>query len=232
GRFLHVSTDEVYGSLGPGDAPFTETHPLAPSSPYAASKAGADCMARAYFHTFNLPVVITRCSNNYGPYQFPEKFIPLFITNAFEQQPLPLYGDGGNVRDWLHVHDHCAALAVVLARGRVGEVYNIGGRCERTNLAVARAVCAATGQPESLIRPVADRPGHDRRYAIDASKIERELGWRPGHGLEHDLVALVRWYDENRVWWSAIKSGAYRDYYQKMYGRRLAGARAGGAGIP
>ena len=221
GRFLHVSTDEVYGSLGPDEPGFTESSPLAPNSPYAASKAGADCLVRAAGHTFGLPVLTTRCSNNYGPYQFPEKFLPLFITNAFEGKPLPLYGDGKNVRDWLHVESHCEALDAVLERGKPGEVYNIGGRCERANIDVARAVCAATGRPESLIQPVTDRPGHDRRYAIDCAKIERELGWRPTRRLEDDLAALVRWYDENRAWWNAIKSGEYTSYYDKMYGARL-----------
>ena len=218
-RFLQVSTDEVYGSLGAADAAFSEATPLAPNSPYAASKAGADCLARAYFHTYELPVLITRCSNNYGPYQFPEKFLPLFITNAFDARPLPLYGDGQNVRDWLHVDDHCAALELVIDRGVAGEVYNIGGACERKNLEVAQAVCRATGRSESLIRLVADRRGHDRRYAIDASKIERALGWRPQHALESDLAALVDWYREHRPWWEAIKSGAYREYYSRRYGQ-------------
>jgi dTDP-glucose 4,6-dehydratase len=221
GRFLHVSTDEVYGSLSPTEPGFTEASPLAPNSPYAASKAGADCLVRAAGHTFGMPVLITRCSNNYGPYQFPEKFLPLFITNALEGKPLPLYGDGGNVRDWLHVESHCEALDVVLERGRPGEVYNVGGRCERKNIDVARSVCGATGQQETLIRFVTDRLGHDRRYAIDCGKIERELGWRPARRLEDDLAALVRWYDEHRPWWGAIKSGEYTSYYDKMYGARL-----------
>jgi dTDP-glucose 4,6-dehydratase len=221
GRFLHVSTDEVYGSLGPDDPPFTEETPIAPNSPYAASKAGSDCLVRAYVHTHKLPAVITRCSNNYGPYQFPEKFIPLFITNALENRPLPLYGDGKNVRDWVHVHDHCDALERVLAGGRTGEVYNIGGNCERANIDIARAVCRATARPESLIQLVADRPGHDRRYAMSTARIERELGFRPGRPIEDHLEALVAWYEAERGWWTAIKSGAYRDYYAKMYGARL-----------
>jgi len=225
GRFLQVSTDEVYGSLGTTDQGVDESAPLRPNSPYAASKAGSDCLARSYFHTFQVPVVITRCSNNYGPYQFPEKFIPLFITNAFEGMPLPLYGDGRHVRDWLHVRDHCAALEVVLKRGRIGEIYNIGGRCERANIDIARAVCRATGREESLIQLVADRPGHDRRYALDTTKIERELSWRPSRGIEQDLDELVRWYEEHRAWWMAIKSGDYRHYYEKMYGVRLATAK-------
>jgi dTDP-glucose 4,6-dehydratase len=222
GRFMHVSTDEVYGSLGAADPAFTEQTPLAPNSPYSASKAGSDMLARAYFHTFALPVLITRCSNNYGPYQFPEKFIPLAITNAFEGKAIPLYGDGLNVRDWLHVGDHCDAIEAVIAGGRPGEVYNIGGRCERANVDIARAICQATGQSESLIQRVKDRLGHDRRYAVDIGKIERELGWRPRSSLERDLPELVRWYRENAAWWQAIKSGEYRAYYDRMYGDRLA----------
>ncbi|SHI89475.1 dTDP-glucose 4,6-dehydratase [Desulfofundulus thermosubterraneus] len=215
--FIQVSTDEVYGSLGP-EGRFTEGSPLKPSSPYSASKAAADLLALAYHRTYGLPVVITRCSNNYGPYQFPEKLIPLMITNALENQPLPVYGDGLNMRDWLHVEDHCRALELVLFRGKPGEVYNIGGHGERTNLEVVQAILKHLGKPESLIRFVKDRPGHDRRYAIDPSKITRELGWEPRHKFEEGLAATVEWYIINRSWWERIKSGAYREYYQKMYG--------------
>jgi dTDP-glucose 4,6-dehydratase len=226
GVFLHVSTDEVYGSLAERDPPFTEETPIAPNSPYAASKAGSDCLVRAYHHTFGLPAIVTRCSNNYGPYQFPEKFIPLAITNAIEERPIPLYGDGGQVRDWLHVSEHCDALEAVLRRGRPGQVYNIGGHCERSNLSIARAVCAAVGRSESLIRCVTDRQGHDRRYAIDTTRIEREVGFRPGPPIEARLGELVRWYHDNRSWWTAIKSGAYAGYYDRMYGARLKGGVA------
>ncbi len=217
-RFLQVSTDEVYGSLGPEAPPFTEESPIAPNSPYAASKAAADFFCRAYFHTFDFPVLITRCSNNYGPYQFPEKLIPLMIANALEDKPLPVYGDGQNVRDWLHVADHCQALALVLAKGSPGEVYNIGGHNEQKNLDLVRLLLQELGKPEELITFVADRPGHDRRYAIDAGKIERELGWRPSFTFADGLAATVRWYLDNRAWWEKIRSGAYRDYYQRFYG--------------
>src|SRR5947209_17551895 len=199
GRYVQVSTDEVYGSLGPTGA-FTEETPLAPNSPYAASKAAADLLVRSYVHTFGLPAVITRCSNNYGPYQFPEKLIPLFISNLLRDQPVPVYGDGRNVRDWVHVRDHCAAVYRVWRDGRPGEVYNVGGRCERTNLELTHALLRATGKPASLIRFVADRPGHDRRYAIDCSKIERELGWRPQVGFEEGLRDTVDWYRSHRDW--------------------------------
>ena len=218
-RFLQVSTDEVYGSLGETGL-FTEDTPLKPNSPYSASKASADLLVRAYHETYGMSTLITRCSNNYGPYQFPEKFLPLFITNCFERQELPLYGDGKNVRDWIHVRDHCRALDRVLRDGRPGEVYNVGGDCERTNLELARAICRATGVPETKIKPVTDRPGHDRRYAIDSSKIQRELGWTPGPGIDEDLPELVQWYRDNESWWREIKSGEYRDYYEKMYGDR------------
>lgn len=227
GRFLLVSTDEVYGSRSPDEPGSGEGAPLLPNSPYAASKAAADCLARAYVQTFQLPLIISRASNNYGPHQFPEKFIPLFITNALEGRELPLYGDGENVRDWLHVDDHCDALEAILERGRPGEVYNVGGSCERKNLAVARAICAATGAPESSIRLVADRKGHDRRYALDVDKMRRELGWQPRAALEERLPEVVRWYQEHRAWWQAIKSGEYLDYYEKMYGARLRQTTAG-----
>ena len=216
-RYLQVSTDEVYGSLGPTGY-FTEETPLAPNSPYAASKAAADLLVRSYVHTFGLPAVITRCSNNYGPYQFPEKLIPLFITNLVRDEPVPVYGDGQNVRDWIHVRDHCAAIDRVWREGRVGEVYNVGGRCERTNLDLTHALLEAVGKPRSLIRYVKDRPGHDRRYAIDCSKIERELGWRPQVPFEQGLRETVRWYQEHADWVQTIRSGEYLHYYQKQYG--------------
>jgi dTDP-glucose 4,6-dehydratase len=217
-RFLQVSTDEVYGSLGPSGA-FTEDTPLAPNSPYAASKAAADLLVRSYCHTFNFPALITRCSNNYGPYQFPEKIIPLFISNLLRDEPVPVYGDGRNVRDWIHVRDHCAAIYRVWQGGRPGEVYNIGGRCERTNLELTRALLKALGKPESLIRFVKDRPCHDRRYAIDCTKIERELGWKPQIPFEEGLLETVGWYREQNHWVESIRSGDYLNYYQKQYGR-------------
>ncbi len=217
-RFLQVSTDEVYGSLG-AEGRFTEQSPLAPNSPYAASKAAADLVCRAYHHTFGLPVMITRCSNNYGPYQFPEKLIPLMITNALAGQPLPVYGDGLKVRAWIHVEDHSAALDAVLRRGRPGEVYNVGGDGELANLEIVRLLLKLLDRPESLIRFVPDRPGHDRRYAIDATKIRRELGWAPRRTPAEGIAQTVRWYLENRPWWEKIRSGAYRDYYERMYGR-------------
>jgi dTDP-glucose 4,6-dehydratase len=219
-RFLHVSTDEVYGSLGPTGF-FTETTPYSPNSPYSASKASSDHLVRAYHHTYGLPTLITNCSNNYGPYQFPEKLIPLMILNAVEQKPLPVYGDGGNVRDWLYVEDHCLALRSVLEQGRVGEVYNIGGGCERTNLQIVHAICdridqwaAQTGQcrppARTLIQFVRDRPGHDRRYAIDASKIRDELGWQPTQDFESGLDQTVAWYLSQRAWVERITTGVYR----------------------
>jgi dTDP-glucose 4,6-dehydratase len=198
-RFVHVSTDEVYGSLGDTGA-FTETTPLGPSSPYSASKAGSDLLVLAYAHTFNLPAMITRCSNNYGPYQYPEKLIPLFIKNLLADQPVPVYGDGKQVRDWLHVSDHCSAIEAVWAKGKTGEVYNIGGRCERTNIDLTHELLRLLDKPKSLIRHVADRPGHDRRYAIDCSKIERELGWKPTIEFEAGLADTVAWYRNNQRW--------------------------------
>lgn len=218
GRYVQVSTDEVYGSLGP-DGHFTETTPLAPSSPYAASKAAADLLVRSYVHTFGLPAVITRCSNNYGPYQFPEKLIPLFISNLLRDEPVPVYGDGMQVRDWVHVRDHCAALDRVWRAGRPGEVYNVGGRCERTNLELTYTLLDILGKPRSFVRHVKDRPGHDRRYAIDCSKIERELGWRPAVPFEQGLRDTVRWYAEHADWVAAIRGGEYRRYYEKQYGQ-------------
>jgi dTDP-glucose 4,6-dehydratase len=225
-RFLHVSTDEVYGSLGP-DGAFVETTPYEPSSPYSASKAGADHLVRAYHHTFGLPALITNCSNNYGPYQFPEKLIPLMVLNALEGRELPIYGDGGNVRDWLYVEDHCSGILAALQHGLPGEKYNLGGGSERTNLEIVDAICAqlehvrpAAGNPAlaragakryaDLKRFVADRPGHDRRYAIDASKARRELGWTPAHDLDSGLEATLRWYLEHRDWCEAVQSGSYR----------------------
>ena len=210
-RFVQVSTDEVYGTLGPTDAAFRAETPLAPNSPYSASKAGADCLARAYGETFGLPVLITRCSNNYGPYQFPEKLIPLMITRALADQPLPVYGDGRHVRDWLHVEDHCAALWAVLTRGRLEDrVYVIGGEAERANLDVVRAVLAALGKPESLITFVRDRLGHDRRYAMDIRATREALGWAPTHGFEAGLAATVQWYVTHEPWWRRVQSEAYR----------------------
>lgn len=218
-RFVQVSTDEVYGSLGPEGA-FREETPLAPNSPYAASKAAADLLVRSNVHTFGTPALITRCSNNYGPYQFPEKIIPLFIANLLHDEPVPVYGDGLNVRDWIHVRDHCAAIDRVWRHGRVGEVYNIGGRCERTNLALTHALLDVVGKPRSLIRYVKDRPGHDRRYAIDCTKIEHELGWRPTIAFEQGLRDTVRWYVEHADWVAQIRNGAYRQYYERQYGGR------------
>jgi dTDP-glucose 4,6-dehydratase len=216
-RYIQISTDEVYGSLGPSGF-FTEETPLAPNSPYAASKAAADLLVRSYVHTFGLPAVITRCSNNYGPYQFPEKLIPLFISNLLRDEPVPVYGDGQNVRDWVHVLDHCRAIHRVWRHGRVGEVYNIGGRCERTNLDLTHTLLEILGKPPSLIRYVKDRPGHDRRYAIDCGKIERELGWRPEIPFAEGLRETVAWYRANEEWVAGVRSGEYRRYYEKQYG--------------
>ncbi len=218
-RFLHVSTDEVYGSLGPTGF-FTEQTPLAPSSPYSASKAGSDLLALAYAHTFRVPVVVTRCSNNYGPYQFPEKLIPLMIANALRDLPLPVYGDGMNVRDWIHVEDHARGLLAALEQGRDGEVYNFGASSERHNIHIVKLVLELVGKPQSLITYVKDRPGHDRRYAIDAAKATRELGWAPRHRFEDALGETVRWYVEHRPWWERIISGEYLTYYEKQYGAR------------
>lgn len=218
-KFIQVSTDEVYGSLGKTGY-FTEETPLAPNSPYSASKAGADVLVRAYHETFNFPMNITRCSNNYGPYQFPEKLIPLFTTNAMEDKELPLYGDGKNIRDWLHVKDHCRAIELVMSEGEKGEVYNIGGNNEKTNLEITEAILESLGKPKSLIKFVKDRPGHDRRYAIDSSKIQQELGWEPEYTFEEGIRETIQWYKDNEDWWQTIKAGEYRDYYEKMYGNR------------
>lgn len=216
-RMIQVSTDEVYGSLGPSGR-FTEESPLRPNSPYAASKAAADFLALAYFRTYGLPIIITRSSNNYGPYQFPEKVIPLFITNALAGELLPLYGDGLHVRDWLYVRDHCEALALILKNGVAGEIYNIGGNCERANIDIARLILSALDKPEALITHVRDRLGHDRRYALDTSKVQGVLGWKPRIAFETGLKETVRWYEGHVAWWRRIKEGQYREYYQKTYG--------------
>ncbi len=216
-RFVQISTDEVYGSLG-AQGRFTESSRLQPNSPYAASKAAADLICRAYHQTFGLPVMITRCSNNYGPYQFPEKLIPLMIANALEQKPLPVYGDGQNVRDWIYVDDHCRAIDRVLRNGQPGEVYNIGGQSELPNIELVKTLLAQLEKPESLIEFVPDRPGHDRRYAIDASKIASELGWQPRVRFAEGLAQTIRWYVANRSWWEKIRSGEYQAYYETMYG--------------
>ena len=218
-RFIQVSTDEVYGSLGPTGL-FREDTPLHPNSPYSASKAAADLLALAYHHTFGLPIIITRCSNNYGPYQFPEKLIPLMIANAIENKQLPVYGDGLNVRDWIHVLDHCRAIDLVLLKGKEGEIYNIGGENERKNIDIVRLILKNLKKPDSLITFVKDRPGHDRRYAIDASKIRSELGWKPEIKFEDGIAETVKWYIHNKSWWRRIVSGEYQQYYQQMYGNR------------
>lgn len=215
-RYLQVSTDEVYGALGKTGM-FSETTPLAPNNPYSASKASADFMVQAYYKTYGLPVNITRCCNNYGPYQFPEKLIPLMIHNAQNNIKLPVYGDGMQVRDWLHVKDHCAAIAAVLKKGRVGEIYNIGGNQEKTNLDTVRLILSELNKPEDLITFVKDRPGHDRRYAIDHTKITTELGWRPSYTFEQGIYETIQWYLHNQTWVERITSGEYRNYYSKMY---------------
>jgi dTDP-glucose 4,6-dehydratase len=216
GRYVHVSTDEVYGSL---DEPYEadESYPLRPSSPYSAAKAGSDLLALSYFVTFKLPVLVTRASNNYGPYHFPEKLIPLMISNALEDKPLPIYGDGMQVRDWLYVDDHCRAILAVLDKGRNGEIYNIGGSRALPNREVVKMILAATGKPESLMTTVTDRPGHDRRYALTSAKLERETGWKPQMPFEDGLLRTIRWYQDNGGWVSRVKSGAYKEYYEKNY---------------
>ena len=223
GRYHQVSTDEVYGDL-PLDRPdlfFTEETPLHTSSPYSASKASADLLVTAYYRTYGTPVTISRCSNNYGPYHFPEKLIPLMILNALEDKPLPVYGDGKNVRDWLYVEDHCRAIELILENGRVGEVYNVGGHHEKQNIEVVKTILHALGKSEELIAFVKDRPGHDRRYAIDPSKIHRELGWLPQTSFEDGIQTTVEWYLQNRSWWEHIRSGDYRRYYEQQYGMKL-----------
>jgi dTDP-glucose 4,6-dehydratase len=222
-RFLQVGTDEVYGTL-PEDKPelkFTEETPLAPNSPYSASKAAADCLVRSYFHTFHMPVLITRCSNNYGPYHFPEKLIPLFVTNLMEGKKVPLYGDGLNVRDWLYVEDHCEALWAVLNKGTPGEVYNIGGNNEITNRKITEVILKEMGADwDKSVQYVKDRPGHDRRYAIDATKIKQELGWEPKRRFEEAIKTTIQWYRDHESWWRAIKSGEYLKYYEAQYAGR------------
>lgn len=218
-RYLQVSTDEVYGSLGPSGL-FTEESPLKPNNPYSASKASADFLVLAYHHTFGFPALISRCSNNYGSYQFPEKFIPLTITNALEEKPIPVYGDGLQIRDWIHVKDHCRGLDLLLHRGQAGKVYNIGGIKDVPNLEIARKILTFMGKPFSLITFVKDRPGHDRRYAIDSSLIERDLGWKPKVALDEGLKDTIAWYINNKPWWDKIKSGEYQEYYEKQYSLR------------
>jgi dTDP-glucose 4,6-dehydratase len=217
-RFIQVSTDEVYGSTDSGY--FTEQSPLSPSSPYSASKTAADLLCHAYFKTHRLPVIITRCTNNFGPYQFPEKLIPLAVTNALEDKPIPVYGDGLNIRDWVFVSDHCRALDAVIQKGQPGEIYNIGGGNEKTNLELIRKLLELLDKPQSLIQFVTDRPAHDRRYALDCSKIATELGWKPAYSFEKALSATVDWYLKNESWWRSIKSGEYSRYYKRMYLKR------------
>lgn len=216
-RFLQVSTDEVYGSLGKTGL-FTEKTPIQPNSPYSASKASADMLLLAYYHTYNFPVVITRCSNNYGPYQFPEKLIPLFVTNLLEGKKVPVYGDGMQIRDWLHVDDHCRAIQTAITKGEVGQVYNVGGDNEQANLNITQLILKHLNKDETCIEHVTDRLGHDRRYAIDASKIQDQLGWQPQVNFEQGLAETIDWYLDNKSWWSAIKTGEYLSYYEKQYG--------------
>jgi dTDP-glucose 4,6-dehydratase len=218
-RFVQVSTDEVYGSLGPSGF-FTETAPLSPNSPYSASKAGADLLVQAYAHTFGVDAVITRCSNNYGPYQFPEKIIPLFITNLMNNQPVPVYGDGMQIRDWIHVLDHCRGVEAAWRKGKAGEIYNFGGRCELPNLHLTHKLLDLLGKPRTLIKHVQDRLGHDRRYAIDCSKAERELGWTPQTKFDDGLRETIGWYQANQPWVNQVRSGDYLKYYERQYGHR------------
>lgn len=219
-RFHHVSTDEVFGALAPHDPPFKETTPYAPHSPYSASKAAADHLVRAYFFTYGLPVTISNCSNNYGPYQFPEKLHGLFITNLLEGKKVPVYGDGAQVRDWLFVNDHCSALDLILRRGSPGETYCVGGGCEKSNLEITRKFLELLDKKEDMIEYVKDRPGHDRRYAIDFSKIKNELGWEPQVSFDEGMRRTVEWYQTHENWWKKIKSGEYLEYYQKQYGSK------------
>lgn len=219
-RIVHVSTDEVYGTLGP-EGKFTETTPLAPNSPYSASKAAADLLCRAWFHTYNTPVVVTRCSNNYGPFQFPEKLIPLMITKAKADQPLPVYGDGQNVRDWIFVRDHCRGVDLALRKGTPGEAYNFGGNAEKTNIDVVKTILTALGKPESLITYVQDRPGHDRRYAMDYSLAERTLGFTPEYTFTRGIQETLTWYNQNEEWVASVQSGAYLAFMQQWYGSRI-----------
>jgi dTDP-glucose 4,6-dehydratase len=219
-RFVQISTDEVYGALQPDDPPTTEQAVLAPNSPYAASKAAADLMLRAYCRTYGVPAIITRCTNNYGPYQFPEKLIPLMIINALGDKPLPVYGDGLQVRDWIHVLDHCEAIALVLRRGRVGEIYNIGSSNEHANLEIVERILDHLSKPRALIQHVKDRPGHDRRYALDSTKLRTELGWSPRRDFAGGLAETIDWYVANRQWWEAVMTGEYREYYETWYVKR------------
>ena len=223
-RFLHVSTDEVYGTLEPTDPSFTETTAFAPNSPYSASKASSDHLVRAYYHTYGLPVVTTNCSNNYGPYQFPEKLIPLIFTNAIESKPLPVYGDGSNIRDWLYVEDHCSGIEAVLERGRLGETYNIGGCNEWKNIDIVHIICDYLDKVEpaeqprrNLVTYIKDRPGHDQRYAIDATKMLNELGWKPVHNFEEGIIKTINWYRTNSEWLERVRGGSYQDYYREQY---------------
>ncbi len=218
-RFHHISTDEVFGSLGLDDLKFNENTAYDPRSPYSASKASSDHLVRAYFHTFNLPITISNCSNNYGPYHFPEKLFPLFITNLMEGKKVPLYGDGMNVRDWLYVEDHCSAIDAIIHQGKIGETYCIGGDAEKTNKEITYKILELMGKDESSIEFVKDRPGHDKRYAIDFSKIKKELGWEPKVSFEEGLKKTIAWYKDNESWWKNIKSGEYEKYYQKQYGK-------------
>jgi dTDP-glucose 4,6-dehydratase len=219
-RFVQISTDEVYGSLGRRGS-FKETSPLAPNSPYSASKTAADFLVRAYHKTYGLAAIVTRCSNNYGPYQFPEKLIPLMISNALEDKPLPIYGDGMNVRDWIYVEDHCRAIDLIMRKGKGGDVYNIGADNELPNIEIVKIILKRLNRPESLIKFVKDRPGHDRRYAIDSTKLRNDLGWDVVYSFEDGINRTIRWYVENRQWWEKIKSGEYLSYYERMYGHRL-----------
>jgi len=218
-RFHHVSTDEVFGALGPDDAPFNEHTSYSPRSPYSASKASSDHLVRSYFHTYDLPITISNCSNNYGPYHFPEKLIPLVITNLLEGKKVPVYGDGLQVRDWLYVEDHCRAIDQIIHRGKIGETYCIGGKSERENIWIVKKIIELLGKDETMIEYVKDRSGHDRRYAIDFSKIQTELGWEPSVTLEAGLEKTVKWFEENEAWWKNIKSGTYKEYYAKQYGK-------------
>ena len=219
-RFHHISTDEVFGSLGPDDPAFDEKTAYDPRSPYSASKAGADHLVRAYCHTHGLPITISNCSNNYGPYQFPEKLIPLFVTNLIEDKRVPVYGDGLNIRDWIHVDDHNEGVDLILHKGKIGETYCLGGNCEKTNLEITKKVLKLMGKDESFIEYVKDRPGHDRRYAIDFTKIKNELGWEPKHNFEQGMKETVEWYKNNEEWWRRVKSGEYKEYYKKQYEER------------
>lgn len=218
-RFHHISTDEVYGHLGPNDPAFNENTPMSPRSPYSASKASSDHLAMAYFHTYNLPVTISNCSNNYGPYQFPEKIFPLFITNLIEGKKVPVYGDGMNVRDWLYVEDHCEAIDLIIQKGKIGETYCVGGNAEKPNIEITKKIIQLMGMGEDMIEYVKDRPGHDRRYAIDFSKIKNELGWEPKTSFEEGVKKTIEWYKNNESWWKNIKSGDYQKYYEQQYGK-------------